>query len=293
MANRSEKDPAMLLYTSDFLTETMEFTDKEVGKYIRILCLLHQRERLSKTELKKLCGAVPDCVLNKLSVDEDGRYYDEAIEAERLRRKAYREKRRENIAKRWAKNSEANETEKPNNSTNGENTSASKSEYKCIDNEDTSVPHIYTELNCTELNCTELNLKENEENEEKENGEVPREGSDAEAPRVMSYYMSRINPMPSRQCSAELLHYTRQLGAEVVLHALQIAQDERKTSWSYIKAILRRYSQSGVKSLEDVLRAERERMEAQDAQRRRQQQSSGSNPFLEMLQEETEASGER
>lgn len=36
------KDPALLFYTSDFLTGTMLMNDQQVGKYIRTMCLMHQ-----------------------------------------------------------------------------------------------------------------------------------------------------------------------------------------------------------------------------------------------------------
>lgn len=36
------KDPALLFYTSDFLTGTMFMTDEQVGIYIRLLCAQHQ-----------------------------------------------------------------------------------------------------------------------------------------------------------------------------------------------------------------------------------------------------------
>lgn len=36
------KDPAFLFYSSDFLTGTIFMTDAQVGKYVRLLCALHQ-----------------------------------------------------------------------------------------------------------------------------------------------------------------------------------------------------------------------------------------------------------
>jgi hypothetical protein len=45
------KDPAILFYTSDFLTGTMTFTDEQVGKYIRLLCLQHQKDKLTEKDM--------------------------------------------------------------------------------------------------------------------------------------------------------------------------------------------------------------------------------------------------
>ena len=39
------KDPAFLFYSSDFLSGTMLMTDEEIGQYIKLLCLQHQKRR--------------------------------------------------------------------------------------------------------------------------------------------------------------------------------------------------------------------------------------------------------
>lgn len=74
--------------------------------------------------------------------------------------------------------------------------------------------------------------------------------------RVMNFFLDRINPMPSRICIDQLTQFTKSLGADVVLHALNIAIDERKTGWSYIRGILSRYERDGLKNMNAVLDAE-------------------------------------
>jgi hypothetical protein len=49
------KDPAILFYTSDFLTGTFTMTDEQVGKYIRLLCLQHQKGSLTEKDMLKIC----------------------------------------------------------------------------------------------------------------------------------------------------------------------------------------------------------------------------------------------
>ena len=44
------KDPAVLFYTSDFLSGTFTMTNEQVGKYIRLLCLQHQKGRLTEKD---------------------------------------------------------------------------------------------------------------------------------------------------------------------------------------------------------------------------------------------------
>ena len=84
--------------------------------------------------------------------------------------------------------------------------------------------------------------------------------------RVMRFFQDRINTTPSPMCIEYLKSYTESLGADVVLHACEIAIDERKPNWSYIQGILRRYEQNDLRTLDAVLQAEA------DFNRRRQEQ---------------------
>ena len=77
--------------------------------------------------------------------------------------------------------------------------------------------------------------------------------------KVMSAYMDRINPTPSQICVDELVGFTRELGAEVCVHAMSVALDEKKTQWSYIRAILRGYRDDGVRCLADIQAREEKR----------------------------------
>ena len=47
----SMKDPAFLFYSSDFLSGTMLMSDEEVGQYIRLLCLQHQKGHLKEKDM--------------------------------------------------------------------------------------------------------------------------------------------------------------------------------------------------------------------------------------------------
>ena len=48
------KDPAVLLWTKDFLVGTMTMTNEQVGKYIRLLCLQHQNQYLTDGDMKSI-----------------------------------------------------------------------------------------------------------------------------------------------------------------------------------------------------------------------------------------------
>lgn len=77
--------------------------------------------------------------------------------------------------------------------------------------------------------------------------------------RVMTFYQNRINTAPSPMCLDLLKSYTESLGADVVIRACEIAIDERKTNWSYIKGILQNCERMGIHSLADFQRADEDR----------------------------------
>lgn len=98
------KDPAFLFYSQDFLTGTMFFTDEQVGKYIRLLIMQHQTGHLSKEDMIKICKTYDKDVFKKFILDSDGLYYNERLENEVLRRKAYSKSRSDNRKNTKAEN---------------------------------------------------------------------------------------------------------------------------------------------------------------------------------------------
>ena len=65
------KDPAVLFYTSDFLTGTLTMSDEQVGKYIRLLCLQHQKGKLSKKDMLNICKSYDEDVFSKFENVDD------------------------------------------------------------------------------------------------------------------------------------------------------------------------------------------------------------------------------
>ena len=97
------KDPAFLFYSNDFLTGTFTMTDKQVGQYIRLMCLQHQNNRLTEKQMLAVCKKRDPEVWSKFKQDEDGLYYNERLESEVQKRAAYCEKQRQRVLKRWNK----------------------------------------------------------------------------------------------------------------------------------------------------------------------------------------------
>ena len=66
------KDPAVLFYTSDFLTGTMTMTNDQVGMYIRLLCLQHQKNFLSEKDMLSICKSYDEDVFSKFEKNYQG-----------------------------------------------------------------------------------------------------------------------------------------------------------------------------------------------------------------------------
>jgi len=92
------KSPAILFYTSDFLTGTLHMEDHMVGQYIKLLCLQHQSGGyLTPQQMDKISHMEP-LVVEKFTYDkENDRYYNERMLAEIEKRNAFKESRLNNL----------------------------------------------------------------------------------------------------------------------------------------------------------------------------------------------------
>jgi hypothetical protein len=89
------KDPAVLFYTSDFLSGTFTMDNEQVGKYIRLLCLQHQKGKLTQKDMLSICKAYDNEIWDKFKI-EDGLYYNDRMYNETIRRQKFSESRRNN-----------------------------------------------------------------------------------------------------------------------------------------------------------------------------------------------------
>ena len=89
------KDPAVLFYTSDFLSGTFTMTNEQVGKYIRLLCLQHQKGKLTEKDMLSICSAYDVDIWDKFKI-EDGIFLNERMYNEAIRRQKFSESRRNN-----------------------------------------------------------------------------------------------------------------------------------------------------------------------------------------------------
>ena len=106
------KDPAVLFYTSDFITGTLTMTDSQRGKYIILLCLQHQQGYLTQEDMMNICKTYDEKIFSKFTKDNLGYWYNERMKFESDKRKKYSESRSKNrnISKTYDKHME-NENE--------------------------------------------------------------------------------------------------------------------------------------------------------------------------------------
>lgn len=103
MANKRAKDPAFLFYSSDFLTGVADLTMEERGQYITLLCLQHQKGRLSGKAVALAAASVSEDVLSKFKKDENGLYYSERLEIEIEKRAKHSQKQSDRAKEGWKK----------------------------------------------------------------------------------------------------------------------------------------------------------------------------------------------
>jgi uncharacterized protein YdaU (DUF1376 family) len=91
------RDPAVLFYSQDFITGTLLMSDEQRGKYIMLLCLQHQHDKLTEKDMLKICGGYDADIWAKFRKDEQGFFYNERLLLETERRSKYNQSRRKNL----------------------------------------------------------------------------------------------------------------------------------------------------------------------------------------------------
>lgn len=220
------KDPAMLFYTSDFLTGVQLMSMKERGQYITLLCLQQQRGHMTLKEMQKAVGKLSEEVKSKFVSDDEGRLYNKRAEHEIQRREAHSRKQSQNVANRWNKSGTA------------------------VGNQNGNTMVLPLE--------TATAIENNTLFEERGSGGKELSG---DLGAVMALYMNKVRATPSAECVDLLTQYTESLGADVVTHAINKALDDNVPKWSYIRGILESYTRDGLATLEKVQQAEAQHYE--------------------------------
>ena len=127
------KNPAFLFYTSDFITGTLFMNNEEVGAYIRVLCMQHQKGHLTEEEIKNICkkNKIFLSVISHFKQDKKGLFYNKRLDREKDKREKYSESRAKNRKKRIE--------DKINISSTYENISKTYDEHMENENEDENI----------------------------------------------------------------------------------------------------------------------------------------------------------
>ena len=89
-------DPAVLFYTSDFLTGVIDMSMEERGQYITLLCYQHQKGHIKEETIRLLVGSCSVNVLCHFKKDENGYYFNQRMDDEKEKRRIFTDSRREN-----------------------------------------------------------------------------------------------------------------------------------------------------------------------------------------------------
>lgn len=99
------KDPAFLFYPSDFLTGCQDLTMEERGVFITLLCLEHQKGRLTEKIIRLSCGNATAeamaCAMAKFRQDPAGLWYNERLEKEIEKRAEFSQKQSKRASDGW------------------------------------------------------------------------------------------------------------------------------------------------------------------------------------------------
>jgi len=147
--------------------------------------------------------------------------------------------------------------------TDSETNELVKGLVKCAPNSD--LPPANGDLPPANCDLPPANDHERKEKESKEK-ERKEEKNSAAAPGIsvngsaMSFFLDRVDPMPSERTRAELADFEADLGAEVCIRAMMIALNEKKAKWPWIRGILKNKRADGIRSLAawDAQEAERQ-----------------------------------
>lgn len=213
------KDPAFLFYSSDFLSGTMLMTDEEIGQYIKLLCLQHQKGHLKEKDMLNICKTYNEDIFSKFKKDEEGNYYNERLEYEANKRKAYSESRRNNRKKK-----------------------------------ETYEKDMKNICNSYEQHMGNANANENR-NINKNNSKV-NDSCVNDLQVIIDFYNENIGLITPYGLEI-LSSYAEEMDQELIILAMKKSVEANKRTIQYIKAILNNWSKQGIKTVLDAKQEDR------------------------------------
>ena len=111
---KKEKDPAFLMYPEKFIAGIYFMTDEQVGRYIKLLCLQHQKGHLTTEQMGKILHDDDVEVFEKFIQDPEGKWYNLRLDQVIIEREEFAERQRLN----GQKGGRPKANDKPNNKPN-------------------------------------------------------------------------------------------------------------------------------------------------------------------------------
>lgn len=90
------KDPAFLFYPNDWLGGTMGMTFEEKGAYMDLLMMQFNRGHMTSHMIGQVVGQIWDNIKHKFTKDDEGLWFNERLDIEKNKRKAYVDSRKNN-----------------------------------------------------------------------------------------------------------------------------------------------------------------------------------------------------
>ena len=213
------KDPAFLFYSSDFLSGTMLMTDEEIGQYIKLLCLQHQKGHLKEKDMLNICKTYNEDIFSKFKKDEEGNYYNERLEYEANKRKAYSESRRNNRKKK----------------------ETYEKDMKNI---------------CNSYEQHMGNANENRNRNINKNNSKVNDSCVNDLQVIIDFYNENIGLITPYGLEI-LSSYAEEMDQELIILAMKKSVEANKRTIQYIKAILNNWSKQGIKTVLDAEQEDR------------------------------------
>lgn len=226
------KDPAFLFYSSDFLSGTMLMTDEEIGQYIKLLCLQHQKGHLKEKDMLNICKTYNEDIFSKFKKDKEGNYYNERLEYEANKRKAYSESRRNNRKKK-----------------------------------ETHEDDVKNICNSYEKHMGNANANENI-NINKNNSKV-NDSCVNDLQVIIDFYNENIGLITPYGLEI-LSSYAEEMDQELIILAMKKSVEANKRTIQYIKAILNNWSKQGIKTVLDAEQEDRKFRDKNDKTEKRE-----------------------
>ena len=215
------KDPAFLFYSSDFLSGTMLMTDEEIGQYIKLLCLQHQNGHLKEKDMLNICKTYNEDIFSKFKKDEEGNYYNERLEYEANKRKAYSESRRNNRKKK-----------------------------------ETYEKDMKNICNSYEQHMGNANANENRNRNINKNNSKVNDSCVNDLQVIIDFYNENIGLITPYGLEI-LSSYAEEMDQELIILAMKKSVEANKRTIQYIKAILNNWSKQGIKTVLDAEQEDR------------------------------------